>query len=222
MAAVGLPGGFAASAVVVDRLGRIYLGGHVTTTSALPEAAIVRLQPSGAIDVGFGAAGLARFAIVSLGIVRISSLVVLPDDTLVALGNTSTDGGLDSIVTNDSFALRLRADGLLDPSFGAGGWVRWDWGYAQSNLLAPAIVRADGRIAACGHAFIDLLAGQRAALVHLLPSGVVDPSAAGGGRALLDAWPNSDCFALAEDENRRLLLGGSLTATRAFIARTAR
>jgi len=38
---------------------------------------------------------------------------------------------------------------------------------------------------------------------------------------MLDSLPNSDCFALAEDTNGRLLIGGSLTTTQSFIARTA-
>lgn len=212
---------FVAASVVYDRQGRIYLGGQATSTVNFTPV-IVRLLEGGSVDPSFGTAGMGRYDVASLGTGSIAALVITPDDFVIAVGNTATDASVDSVLTNDCFALRIRADGVLDPAFGQGGWIRWDWGYGQSNMLRRALLRSDGRLAACGHSFLaSLLEGQRASVVQLTPAGNFDAAAAGAGRSLLMHLANSECTAMTEDSKRRLVLGGSMNPMRAFVARTA-
>lgn len=59
--------------------------------------------------------------------------------------NTAASVTEEGIVTNDSvIAAADLSTGQLQPSFGSGGFLRWDWGYANSNLVGPMLSNGRG------------------------------------------------------------------------------
>ncbi|MDX2688393.1 MULTISPECIES: DUF11 domain-containing protein [Streptomyces] len=118
-------------AVVVQSTGKIvasgWSGGRFT---------LVRYQPDGSLDSGFGTAGVAT---TDFGTgAGVNDLVVQPDDRIVAGGTAGGD-----------FALaRFHANGTLDTGFGTGGRTTTDFGTGDSAY--GLALQADGRTVAFG------------------------------------------------------------------------
>jgi uncharacterized delta-60 repeat protein len=106
--------------------------------------AVVAFTPDGSVDRTFGTRGDGVVTTSfggDLGIV--DDVKALPDGGLIAAGarvvrRTPTGGGL-----GDLAMARYRPDGSLDPTFGEGGKVVWDFGpdglgYAESIAVTPA------------------------------------------------------------------------------------
>lgn len=109
-----------ADSVAVQSSGRAVLGGVVAysgngTNNAAGSARIVRLTDAGTLDAAFGSSGEARFEVGALRD-HVREVLVMPDDTILAAGLAFT--AADRL---DLFVAKLRADGALDTSFGAGG-----------------------------------------------------------------------------------------------------
>jgi uncharacterized delta-60 repeat protein len=126
---IDIGGTDSAMSVVLQSDGRIVLGGYTTTDDKIL-AAIVRLETDGRVDPGFGP----RIDQAPL----LASLVVEPDDSLLALANDATD----------LMVVRLRADGTFDANYGTDGRAIVDFGIRDIPPLAygNALLRqADGR-----------------------------------------------------------------------------
>jgi uncharacterized delta-60 repeat protein len=110
------------SAVAIDSLGRIIVGGSVQGNTAVP--ALARYNPDGTLDTSFGVGG-----------VQTVSLPPSVPSTVTGLGLQSTGSDAGKIVvfmsggTAGPLALtRLNPDGSLDGSFGSGGF------YVESRM----------------------------------------------------------------------------------------
>ena len=117
---------------------------------------VARLTADGSLDASFGTGGTTRNA---AGTVQ--DMIVLPDGSLLVTGLTHapsyTTGDWDSY----GAAVRLKADGSLDPSFGTGGSVSANQGTYNQYLgrliqVSPTKVLA---VTSVGLAAIDLSAG---------------------------------------------------------------
>jgi|tagenome__1003787_1003787.scaffolds.fasta_scaffold20917473_2 uncharacterized delta-60 repeat protein len=153
----------------------------------------------GAVDRSFGNGGSVSFAPE-----RFSSTVAVAVDgegrVLVAANLDDGSGQSRAAI------LRLRSDGSLDPTFGAGGVARIEppapWGATRAEAIA---VDRQGRVLVAGSAGnVDL------ALARLLPSGAADPAFASGGillaRSALGGAPGS-WHGLALDGSSIVLAG---------------
>lgn len=214
-------GGFISRTIVSAPDGSVYLGGQATKPFGFVPV-VTKLSPSGTLDANFGDQGFASVDQVSKGTASVLSLLRLADGRLLAAGTTAAGVAVpDSIATNDSFVVRLTSAGGLEPSFGQGGWLRWDWGFENSNPLVSLLSRADGRIAACGHVFAGApYLTQWAAIVHFNLDGSFAGLGPRAGRALARELFPVECRQIAEDAAGRLLLGGGLLPSKGFIART--
>jgi uncharacterized delta-60 repeat protein len=76
---------------------------------------------------------------------------------------------LTTRVDEQPTVVRLLADGRLDPAFGSGGMVRFDWG-REASAAELAGVMDDGRIVAF------VVDGETRRITRLLPDGSVDAS----------------------------------------------
>lgn len=128
--------GFQASPQSISALadGRILVGGARLSETQGMDLAMVRLLPSGALDPTFGSQGVASVSAPDAS-EQGGWILVQPDGKLVIAGF--------AVETGSDFLLeRFHADGTLDVSFGASGFLRTDFG-GQDEPAGIALAGAD-------------------------------------------------------------------------------
>jgi uncharacterized delta-60 repeat protein len=139
---------------------------------------VVRLQPDGALDTGFGTGGV---VLPSFGALQTSrtpaALALQPDGAILVAGPGTTPG----IASGTDFALmRLLPDGNLDPAFGQAGkavlQVGTDTGIPEAIALEP-----DGKIVVAGYAYQAPGTNGDMVVVRLTPTGRFDTGFGTGG-----------------------------------------
>ncbi len=138
---------------------------------------------AGDLDLTFGADGT-----VTTDFARADDfawdVAVLPDGGLLAVGSTGT-------YPDGDFALaKYTPDGLLDPSFGAGGRVTTDFGSTNDQAYAAA-VQPDGKIVVAGYTFQDFTPDWFA-LARYNADGTLDPTFGSAGLVKAHVGPGAD------------------------------
>lgn len=183
-----------AMALMAD--GRIVVGGesHSGPAGGL-DFALLRLHPNGTLDTSFGDGGRVVTAVKSGGSSELIRGLALPvvdgESRILAVGGEG-----------DFIAVRYRADGALDSSFGAGGKVvglfNASIGTARAVTLLPT-----GEAVLIGHI------GHRFAAARLTVSGQLDSRFGSDGRfekSLVNNW--NEATAVARQADGKLILGG--------------
>jgi len=156
-----------ATAVAVDSLGRIVIGGTVDVAPGESDWGFVRLHSNLAYDVTFGNNG--KMILPVTGAAELRDLLVQPDDKIVAVGRRDFGAG-------QTIAFRLDTDGSPDASFGTSGVVVVDLTYSGHEDASAWGVAIDsqGRITTAGEA--APVGGGDAYLcgVQLLSTGLLD------------------------------------------------
>ncbi len=183
--------------------GGILISGNVSIPFAFAPA-IMKLSADGALMTNFGTEGVQLYSEFNLGTGGVGSMLV-EAGRVVFNGNTAAGVVLDDIVSNDSVvgAADLTTGRLL-PAFGAGGFLRWDWGYANSNIVGPMVPNVRGGYTTCGHVIKSFVTGQPAALVDVTASGQADTSVPYQGRRLIAQTNNAQCAGLVRLPDGRL------------------
>jgi uncharacterized delta-60 repeat protein len=153
-----------AYAVAIQTDGKIVAGGtaYDGTNSSF---ALVRLDPDGSLDLSFGSNGM---VLTDLGFTcAINALAVQPDGKIVAVGFAGLGGPADFLLA------RYQADGVLDPTFGAGGIVETPMNGACYALF----LQVDGSIVAAGYGSFP----EKLALARYTTNGVLDTTFGGTG-----------------------------------------
>jgi len=180
-----------ARAVAVQTDGKIVVVG---STSKNDDGVVWRLLPSGAPDPSFSGDGVAT--IDSLGDEELSDVAITPDGKIVAVGETSSDGGQIAVY-------RLNEDGTPDVTFdqdgaiGLGG-VGVDRGWAVA--LQP-----DGKVLVTG----TESGATNLTVRRLTDAGRPDPGFDGDGAATVPGT-SSVGSALAVQPDGRILVAGEL------------
>lgn len=183
--------------------GDILISGSVSIPFAFAPA-ILKLSPNGVAVTSFGTDGIQLYPEFSLGTAGAGSMVV-EAGRIVFNAVTATGVVLDDIVTHDSVvAAADLSTGRLQPAFGAGGFLRWDWGYENSNMVGPLVPNGRGGYTTCGHVIRSFVAGQPAALVDVTATGQADSSVPYQGRRLIAQTNNAQCAGLARMQDGRL------------------
>jgi hypothetical protein len=183
--------------------GDILISGSVSIPFAFAPA-ILRLNASGVAVTSFGTDGIQLYPELSVGTAEAGAMVV-EAGRVVFNANTAASVVVDDIVTYDSVvAAADLATGRLLPTFGTGGFVRWDWGYANSNLVGPMVSNGRGGYTTCGHVIKSFVAGQPGALVDVSSTGQADGSVPYLGRRLIAQTNNAQCAGLARMPDGRL------------------
>ncbi len=185
-AAAGLRGGplsWIPLGVAASGDGRILVAGEAND-GTYPASEIVRRYTSaGDLDPSFGTSGEVRVAVAPSPLPQ--SVRVFGDGTVAVFGASTLGGGASS------FALRLRADGSLDMTFGdAGAWT--------SNVTGRGTV---GVFLGGG----SLVAAGEKATVELSPAGAIVPTFGGG------ALPGAVAAAAGSDGSLVFTDGASIT-----------
>jgi uncharacterized delta-60 repeat protein len=185
-----------ARALALQPDGRILVGGDSNTGAAGgQDFALLRLNVDGTLDAAFGQAGKVVTAIRSNGAsesVRALALTaVVGEPRILAVGGEG-----------DFMAVRYRADGSVDGSFGSGGKVA---GLFNANIGSAhgVTVLPDGRAVIVGHI------GHRFAAARLDTQGRLDTSFGTAGRfekSLVNNWNEANAVALQADG--KLVLAG--------------
>ncbi len=196
-AAVGL------RSIVVDSQDRpILTGGSVTeivscysSERAISTGFVARLTGAGALDTGFGEAGLRQIADLS----SFAQAALTPSETLFTVGAARfrCEGPSGPSVVLTSFGL----GGSLDSGFGFAGFRSLGFGSAPVAAVAPS-----GKIVLLGARRGGKQKTQLA--MRLLPDGGLDPSFGRTGRVTILLPKGGALTSVAVDGKERLLFAG--------------
>ena len=142
------PGTSFAGAVAIQPDGKILTAGNSSIANAQPpQFALVRYNPNGTLDGGFGSGGQVTTSF--SGLASGFAVAIQSDGKPVVAGTMSVSN------SQSVFALaRYNLNGSLDNSFGAAGEVTTSFTGSSDGVRAMAI-QADGRIVAGGSAFTN-------------------------------------------------------------------
>jgi uncharacterized delta-60 repeat protein len=172
--------GSVANAVAIDHAGRSVVVGQTIGDHVV--VALARFRPDGTPDPSFGGGdGRVRM---SLGgeVAAAFDVAVASRDGLAIVGRRMRG------TTEDSFVLRLNADGEPVAAFGGDGLTLVNFGKEESANAVS--FTPTGRIVIAG--YVSNGTAVRSALARLDPDGRLDPSFSGNGKKLVDLSPGAD------------------------------
>jgi uncharacterized delta-60 repeat protein len=195
-----LGGGDQANAVAVQPDGKVVVAGFATRNGIDGDFALVRYDPDGSLDAGFGTGGVVT---TDLGTRDddARAVVIQPDGRIVVAGTAGEDVAL----------VRYLADGTLDASFGDSGWTVTDFGsedVAGGVALTPA-----GQILVAGFT-LGAGADRDFLLARYRADGVLDTAFGDHGAVETDIAGGDDfAESLAVDAQGRIVLVGRSTSS---------
>lgn len=194
--------------IALSDSGEIYVAGSVSKAFGFVPA-MLKLDRDGHAVGEFGENGIRKYPELSIGTGGLVDLLV-ESDRVVAIGTTASSAVIDDITTNDSIlaSVDLRT-GVLLPGFAKGGYLRWDWGFDNSNIIGRVIRNKRGGYTACGHTIISFLAGQPIALADFTSNGNFDDSVGYQGRRMVEGPTTGECAAMVYDGDGSFYLAGS-------------
>ena len=201
---------FGARDVKVQPDGKIVVAGEgYRDNLILVVFAAARFLPDGTPDAAFGSGGKV-FSQVRGGVSRAFSLA-LGEDGAIFLGGSSSDGKGEF---SDYTAARYRADGSLDPAFGAGGVAIThvgDW----INTGRAVSIQPDGRILLAGTRFENFTVYQNFGIVRYGSDGIPDLTFGANGLVNVD-WDSGFDNATAMDiqADGKILVAGTAANNR--------
>jgi len=155
----GLDGWVEPTDLALQSDGRLVVIGRVLLGAAPEPFAMARFDGNGAVDTGFGSAGLVTTTFGTRDAVA-RAVAVQPDDKIVVAGYTA-DG------TRDEFTIaRYTADGVHDPGFGTGGTLTVAY-FGGSDRAECVALQSDDKIVVAGSA-VNSRTGKQA-LARILP-----------------------------------------------------
>lgn len=156
--------------VLVQPDGKVLIAGARRDQGAgFDFGAVLRLNPGGTPDTGFGNSSEVR----SLG-QAIVALALQPDGKILAAG---LDGG-------QMVVYRLLPNGGIDDTFGGGDGRSGAGGFRTANEL---LVQPDGKIIVVGSAAFPN--GEAFGIARLQPNGILDTTFGNGGKVTIDFGP---------------------------------
>ena len=178
-----------ASSIAIQADGRIVVAGAADTPARDKNFVLVRLLDDGSLDASFDLDGVRPVPFIT-GDTYLSSLAEAV--AIDAQGRIIAGGSAASPDFAGFAAVRLLADGNLDPAFGEGGLVAFDLDPGSAPAAADAYglaLQRDGKIVLAGRneSFIldPSLRNSDFALARLLPDGSLDANFGNDGRVLV-------------------------------------
>ena len=165
---------------------------------------IVRFNPDGSLDTGFGAGGSASADLSSEDVFRELPIKVLLRE----------DGRIVVVATFDNFyspakvaLLQYSPAGVLDPTFGNGGiGVHTLPGTLVDT--SDAVLQADGGVLVAGHAYFNATEYTDFMVHRFTASGVIDQAFGPGGFVKTDVSFGDEAFAMALQPDGRFIVAG--------------
>jgi uncharacterized delta-60 repeat protein len=206
-----------ASAVAILSDGRIVVGGTASGGTNY-DWVLARFLADGTPDPSFGVGGKVWFDLGALGGNDLRDLILLPGGLILAAGNVNegpANGGINFA------ALRLAANGTLDPTFGVGGIRTIDFGGGDDRAFGIAR-QSSGKIVLGGTANFGTTTAHFA-LARLTPSGQLDaghagtPFATGKLSPAIARYPRAQAIAMSiQGDDKIVLAGGGFDTNQRF------
>ena len=151
--------------------------------------AMVRFNPDGTLDTGFGP-GTTPGAVTTdinasrgFGGASVARGVVLQSDGKIVVAGYTYGGPAGQ--TDDFVLVRYLTNGELDPSFGTGGIVTTDLQGSSHDRAFGLALQKDGRIVLVGYSVPPGGSNTDVALVRYLTNGALDPSFGSAGTGIV-------------------------------------
>jgi uncharacterized delta-60 repeat protein len=171
-----------AQAAVLQPDGRIIVAGRVADSGGDdPDIALVRYNPDGTLDTGFGLDGIARHETSDVWD-EVTDLAVQPDGKIVAAGHYL--GGPARFLV-----ARFNPDGTFDPTFGTGGVASPTFS-ASGDFAQAVVLQTDGKVIVGGQASNQLAPDFAIARLH--PDGRLDTDFGTDGKVTIDFFGAAD------------------------------
>jgi uncharacterized delta-60 repeat protein len=197
-----------ATAVAIQKDGKIVVGGPVQNAGLDYDFGTTRLNADGTVDATYGVNGLsvAAFNLGGNNQDLLQSLALQADGKIVLVGSAKTALGVNYIA-----AARLNPNGYFDPTFGTGGKQTIAFTINHDQTAYAVAVQADGRIVVAGTAVVGAN-DTEFAVVRLDTTGAVDPSFGTLGKVLVNLpGPDEEAYAVALQADGKIVLAGSAT-----------
>lgn len=189
-----------AAAMVIQRDGKIVLGGFTDSADTKLDFALVRYNTDGSLDSTFGTNGLVTTNFVRFGVDgndSIAALAIQEDNKIVAAGTTANP-------SSDFAVARYNEDGTLDKNFGTDGRVITNLPSNSFDLAFDVLIQSDGKVVVGGN-------GGNATLVRYESDGTLDSTfGVGGITTVFQLTELTNANAVAIQEDGKILLGGSV------------
>jgi uncharacterized delta-60 repeat protein len=197
--------GIAAAVAVQPTDGKIVLAGRkYASTAPYDIEALIRLNPSGALDTTFGSGGV---VLASLGADQsyATSLLIQPDGKLVTSGYSA-----DTLALGNLVLARFSPDGSLDATFGTGGDVI-STAMTAGGPGAFVVEQNDGKLVVAGGRY-------GFTLERFTTTGQLDPTYGNGGVVYYDnSTINADPSAAAIQANGDVVVVGTVYGVARFL-----
>ena len=153
--------------VALDMDQNILVSGSSTDTNYVPRPIVARFTPSGELDTTFGVDGVATIPVMEVGGNSFQGVVAQPDGKIVASGYfTNTELWYVMLL------VRFDTDGVLDPTFGDAGIVKFNYGSVDDEG-EDLVLTPDGSILVCG-VTVTQTYNYSALLAKFTPTGDLD------------------------------------------------
>jgi uncharacterized delta-60 repeat protein/uncharacterized repeat protein (TIGR01451 family) len=196
---------------VLQENGQVVLGGF-TSAGGPSDFALVRYNPDGSLDTGFGSGGKVTTDLSGSDFAE--GIALQGDGKIILVGDAGT---------NDFGLVRYNPDGSLDTSFGTGGKVITDFSGSGSNDFGSDVaIQADGKVVLVG---ISDAGGTRdLAMVRYNPDGSLDTGFGTAGKVATDIGGGTDDAAenvLIQKDGKIVVIGDSkgVGTSNSFLAR---
>lgn len=191
-----------------DAVGRVAVAvaadGRILIAADGQNIDLARLNPDGTLDPSFSGDGEVEVALPGALGQSVADLALSPDGRLTVGGTlTATGAGAGA----DFMLARFTADGTLDPSFSADGFVAADLG--ADDLISEVALQPDGSVVAAGRSGrATKPAESKLAVARYTAGGELDPSFSGDGFLVSDVA--NDATGVAVDGSGGIAVSASL------------
>ncbi|HET9772526.1 MAG TPA: hypothetical protein VFS16_16650, partial [Acidimicrobiia bacterium] len=176
---------------------------------------VMRLNADGSPDTSFGGDGIVTQNLGNGNCPDDSfrAIALTPDGKIVTAGGAATTHDASTNAKSNISAARFNSDGTFDTTFDTDGWT-WTNIAPTSTYLADlaedVAVLADGKIIVGAYSDAGSPQGsnQNFAAVRFSPTGALDPTFDGDGKAVIDFGQNDSLDAMAVDASGRPVLAG--------------
>lgn len=180
---------------------KILIAGYFTSYRGYSSNGIVRINTNGTTDLSFGVGGPTGGFI--------SDLVTLSDGKMVVLGDFTSFSGVP-----ERCVVRLTSAGLVDLSFNPNYGVEGEYGWEIAPVkIVTGIQLSNGKFLICGK-ILSYNGISVKSVAQLNSDGTLDFGFNKGP----SSWSNGTVYSVAQQSDKKIVLGGSFTLINALTA----
>ncbi len=157
--------------------GKVVMVGYINFNGT-NVAEVTRFNTDGTFDTTFATNGL--FTANFNGNAQFSSVALQSDGKIVAAGT----------VSGNFLVARFSADGVIDTTFGNGGFITTDFS-GGNDTGTTLVINPSGQILVGGRTVLPSVTGSSCAVAAFTSSGVLDTTFGTGGKVITDVAPSN-------------------------------